>query len=253
MTKLAKFILPTLLIAVFLIVPTISSVKASPDIVFSDAQDGDVRDDGLVTANAISFSVGDQVDDYYRRGFVKFSLAGLSSTVASATLNIAVVSSVTNDVPDNTDPLNNIGLGDLQVLHINDYGTLDASDFAAASIGNDPGVLIGSSATPNVGYVSVDVTAAMQDDINNGRSFTSYLLKMATDTDNDDLMDMWELDASEAGVLSAPYIEYTLSARAVGGILTPVNKLTILAPYLALLGLVGAVTVAVAVQRRLKT
>jgi len=32
-----------------------------------------------------------------------------------------------------------------------------------------------------------------------------------------------------------------------------VNKLTILAPYLALLGLVGAVTVAVAVQRRLKT
>jgi len=41
-------------------------------------------------------------------------------------------------------------------------------------------------------------------------------------------------------------------ARPVGGVLTPVNKLAILAPYLALIGLVGAVTVAVAVQRRRK-
>jgi len=42
------------------------------------------------------------------------------------------------------------------------------------------------------------------------------------------------------------------TARPVGGILTPVNKLDILAPYLALLGLVGAVTVAVATTRRRK-
>jgi len=38
----------------------------------------------------------------------------------------------------------------------------------------------------------------------------------------------------------------------VGGVLVPVNKLVLLSPYLALLGLVGAVTVAVVVQRRRK-
>jgi len=40
--------------------------------------------------------------------------------------------------------------------------------------------------------------------------------------------------------------------RAVGGVLAPVNKLTILSPYLALLGLVGAVTVAFAAKTRRK-
>jgi len=38
----------------------------------------------------------------------------------------------------------------------------------------------------------------------------------------------------------------------VGGVVIPVNKLTVLAPYLGLLGLVGAVTVAVAIQRKRK-
>jgi len=39
-------------------------------------------------------------------------------------------------------------------------------------------------------------------------------------------------------------------ARPVGGVATPVDKLSILAPYLALIGLVGAVTVAFATKRR---
>jgi len=42
------------------------------------------------------------------------------------------------------------------------------------------------------------------------------------------------------------------SSRPVGGILTAANKLAILSPYLTLLGLVGAVTVAVAALRRRK-
>jgi len=42
----------------------------------------------------------------------------------------------------------------------------------------------------------------------------------------------------------------TPTPRAVGGYAVPVNKLAILAPYLALIGLVGAVTAAVAIQRR---
>ena len=39
-------------------------------------------------------------------------------------------------------------------------------------------------------------------------------------------------------------------AAPVGGVFTPVNKLAILAPYLALIGLLGAVTVAVAAKRK---
>jgi len=38
--------------------------------------------------------------------------------------------------------------------------------------------------------------------------------------------------------------------RVVGGVMVPANKLIILAPYLASVGLVGAVTVAVAIRRR---
>jgi len=41
-----------------------------------------------------------------------------------------------------------------------------------------------------------------------------------------------------------------LPRRTVGGYLVPVNKLEVLAPYLTLLGLVGAVTAAVAIRRR---
>jgi len=40
--------------------------------------------------------------------------------------------------------------------------------------------------------------------------------------------------------------------RPVGGVVTPVNMLAVLSPYLALIGLVGAVTVAVAAARRRK-
>jgi len=40
--------------------------------------------------------------------------------------------------------------------------------------------------------------------------------------------------------------------RPVGGVVAPMNKLALLAPYLALLGFVGAVTAAVVMKRRLK-
>jgi len=63
----------------------------------------------------------------------------------------------------------------------------------------------------------------------------------------------WGLSSLVAGDAS-DYANYVVASppppAPVGGILTPVNKLEVLAPYLALLGLVGAVTVAVVVQRR---
>ena len=104
----------------------------------------------------------------------------------------------------------NSGLGDCQIIHIDDYETLDPTDFGASSIGNDPGVLIGSAETPNVGYISIDVTAAMQDDINHRRAFTAFMIKLSTDTDYDGMVDTLTFGSSESGATRAPYIEYSL-------------------------------------------
>jgi len=51
-------------------------------------------------------------------------------------------------------------------------------------------------------------------------------------------------------VVASPPPTPTPTPRPVGGVLISVNKLDLLAPYLALLGLVGAVTAAVAAKRR---
>jgi len=58
----------------------------------------------------------------------------------------------------------------------------------------------------------------------------------------------------EGGGITPDLLSATVhqSSRPVGGILTTANKLAILSPYLALLGLVGAVTLAVATVRRRK-
>jgi len=56
----------------------------------------------------------------------------------------------------------------------------------------------------------------------------------------------------DSGLLVDAFTAPSPAPTPVGGIAIPVNKLAILAPYLALIGLVGAVTVAVATTRRRK-
>jgi hypothetical protein len=214
---------------------------ASPDIVYSDLEDGVVYNTGSTYSGEIW--VGDETTQTIR-GLVKFNLASVPRRVSSATLNLYLFQCRYDDNYDTTSPLTNIGLGDCQVIHIDDYGTLSSGDYNDPSIGNDPGVLISSSATPNIGYVSIDVTAAMNDDIDNGRSFTAFLIRMASDTDGDGLRDRWEFQASEySGTGQDPYIEYELvPENPVGGIYASNDKLNILAPYIALVGLIGAIS-----------
>jgi len=136
------------------------------------------------------------------------------------------------------------------VVHIDDFGTLFPSDFNAPSIGNDPGILFSSTTNPNVGYISIDVTSAMQDDIDNGRAFTSFMIKMSIDTDGDGLIDEWFISATEnTGTDQDPIIEYEYEFPPVGGVVTPINKLAIIAPYLVLAGLIIAVS-AIVIKRR---
>jgi len=189
-------------------------VKASPGTIFSDAQDGCVGSGGYLTSDVIA--VGDDGGNLYRQGFVKFSLAVISGTLSSARLYLYVFYSALNGNGYSTSPLPNPGLGDLLVRHIDDYGTLDQGDFNATSIGNDPGELLSFSATPNVGYVSIDVTAAMQDDIDHARSYSSFMLYLTTDTDHDSANDDWYFYASEnTGTTQDPYIDYTFGPPGV--------------------------------------
>jgi len=247
--------LPIFLIALVLTAPM---VRAKPDIVYSDSKDGCKSNFGFVETNTVF--VGD-VDSpvVYFKGFVRFSLSGISGTIASAKLYLYVYRSYLDGVGDTSSPLTNPGLGDCRVIHIADYGTLAAADLNAPSIGNDPGVLLSGTATPNVGYISIDVTAAMQDDINNGRAYSAFRIELETNTDGDKLFDGWYFYASEeTGTDYDPYIEYTLRpppppprpSYPVGGILTSVNKLAILAPYMAFIGLAAVAVAAIKKRKR---
>jgi hypothetical protein len=219
---------------------SIPSGTASPDIVFADSSDGYVSNTGDVSS---VFAVGDGTNNQFIKSFVKFSLDGLAGKcLRSATLNVVVYASIRDDSYDNISPLTNPGLGDLQVVHIHDYGALDASDFLSSSIGNDPGVLISASAMPNFGYVSIAITGAMQADINAGKSFTSYVLKLQTNTDNDAKGDLWYFLPSEnEGTSYDPFIEFTVGpCPVVGGAILLINPTALVLPWL---GLVSILTV----------
>ena len=250
--------LPLVLLLMVVIVSTVSflpvqETKAAPDINYSDSQDG-YGTATVVSSSGTSMLVGDASYDLETRSFVKFSLSGVSGTLTSARLYLYVYYSKPDGGYDDTSPLENPGRGDCQIVHIADYGTLDITDFNLPSIGNDPGVLIpgtGPGSTPNIGYLSIDIKAAMQDDISNGRLFTSFMLKPASGTDSDGKQDTWHFRTSEqTGTDQDPYIEYTLIRNTVGGVVTPTNKLQIVAPFAALAALVVAVSAVVAVKRR---
>ncbi len=245
--KLGLFI--PILLTIVLAFSIIPNASASPDIIFSDSEDGSVGSNAFV--NTVVINVGDTASETVFQGFVKFSLSGVSGPISSATLNLYLWCSYYNGTFDPTSNLTNPGLGDLQVIHIADYGTLSSDDFFDVSIGNDPGVLISGSATPPVGYISIDITAAMQDDINNGKDFTAFLIKLTTGEDGDGLSDQWNIRPSEhTGTDQDPYVEYELApANPVGGIYTSADRLGILIPYIALVGFIGAISSIFAIRR----
>lgn len=211
MRRLASVILVAFLLLPPLLVQIggIGKVNASPSNVYADTTDGYLDSNGFVYSTYPQMSLGDWSNNAYAHCYVKFSLAGISGTLSSATLNLCVYMSYHNNDSYSASPLTNPGLGDCQVIHIADYGTLDTSDFTAASIGNDPGVLLNGTATPNVGYVSIDVRAAMQDDINHGRTWSAFMLRMSTNTDGSNDNDYWVFYTSrDASPDHHPYVAY---------------------------------------------
>ena len=87
-------------------------------------------------------------------------------------------------------------------------------------------------------------------DIDNGRDFTSYMIKMSTDTDGDSQIDEWFFSAADnTGTDQDPIIEYTIVGP-VGGVASPVNKFDIIAPYVALAGLIAVASTLFIIKRR---
>lgn len=200
--------------------------RAAPVKIYSDPSDGYVRPDGG-WAQSKNIFVGDTSGNAKVQGFVKFSLAGISGTLASAKLYFYVYGSETKRAQHLTSPVTNPGLGNCLVRHIADYGTLGTEDLDAPSIGNDPGVLISDTATPNIGYVSIDVKAAMQDDVNKGRTYSTFMIKMATDTNNDGISDVWYFYAVEAdGTNQDPYVEFEIGPTATSTITASTSRTT---------------------------
>jgi len=204
-------------------------------IVQCDPSDGHVLDDGTVAQENL-LKAGDGKLKKAHRIFVKFPIQSCGF-VDSARLYIYAHTSVKDDYVDFSGSLSNPGLGDLIVYHINDYGTLDGGDFGAASIDNDPGVLIPGTDTVNIGYISIDVRSAMQDDVNHHRDFTTFMIRMETDTDGDTLNDFWRFESSRHPDGYGPYIEYTCTA--VGGTVMASRHTQVLMYLLIVIGVVA--------------
>ena len=250
MYKVTKLMLSSILIAL-IIIGLSNPVTKAESIIFGDPADGTATSSGGTNSVSGNFFLGDEASppNTVLRGFVKFSLAGVSGQLASATLRLYIEFSILDGVFDTVSPVDNIGLGDTLVVHIDDFGTLFPSDFYAPSIGNDPGMLFSSTTNPNVGYISIDVTSAMQDDIDNGKDFTSYMIKMSTDTDGDIQIDEWFFSAADnPGTDQDPIIEYTIVGT-VGGVASPVNKFEALSPYLALAGLIAVFSIVYLIKK----
>jgi hypothetical protein len=208
----------------------IERVNAFPSTdIFADSTDGYLDSNNIVYSTFSQMSLGDWSNNAYSHCYVKFSLSGVSGTLSSATLNLYVYRSYHDNNSYSASPLANPGLGNCEVTHIADYGTIDSSDFSAASIGNDPGVLLSGSATPNVGYVSIDVRAAMQDDMNHGRAWSTFMLGMSTTTDGNSDNDYWVFYTSrDASSAHHPYVTYDLVPVYQGDLVLDGNNVTVI-------------------------
>lgn len=140
--------------------------------------------DGYVTStgSAVTWSqamVGDNSANIAVRGFLSFDISSIppSANIISATLR--AYQEGVNGTPY-------ADLGNVIVDHL-DYGTtLDGTDYDLAALQSNVGSLSNNAA---IEYKTLDVTARVKADINDGRARSQYRLLLPTPTDSDNFED----------------------------------------------------------------
>lgn len=140
--------------------------------------------DGFITSSGSVLTwtqamVGDTFVDTGVRGFLSFDISSIppGSNIISATLRNYQEAVLGTPYTD---------LGNIIVDHL-DYGAnLDAADYNLAALQDNIGTL---SNNASIEFKTLDVTARLQDDINNGRARSQYRMLFPTPTDNDSIED----------------------------------------------------------------
>ena len=145
--------------------------------------------------------------DQTSRYLVRFPLDALPDDFATATLEVAIVSTQTDGVADDAAPFANPGLGDLLARPVPDYATPDAADYAAAAEG-DAVVLVASGAEAPA-IASADVTQAVRDAQGAALPFATFRIETAVETDVDQRNDVFFLATADAAdPASRPVLVY---------------------------------------------
>jgi len=217
MSRLSKLILPTLLIGIFLIATTIQTARAQQlPMLYVDPPSMEVP---VCSEFTVTIRIADVTDLCAWQFNITFDPALLECKGAtegpflkSGGTTFFVIGAIDNDAGF-------VYVG-CQLLPT-----------------GEPPVLPGVSGDGELAFVVFHCKGAGRSDL----AFSTRTLLLVV-VDNEPTEISYE-------PIGGSVTQYT---RAVGGVLVPVNKFDILAPYLALVGLVGAVTVALAAKRRHK-
>ena len=214
MSRLSKVILPTVLVALMVLASS-SSVFGATELYYDD----DNANSGLSAEPGIEHAVRFSLPPGWSSAKLIYALYFIYAEPAIFRVHV-YGSGVTDPALDNTPFTTGWSIVDLTA-----YNIVVTGDFYISIE-----YLIAAAGMPAIGC---DTTGPID--------LRSYARENSE----------WEGPSDDMDLMIRAVVD-PVFARPVGGILVPMSKLTILAPYLALIGLVGAVTVTVAVQRRRK-
>lgn len=145
--------------------------------------------------------------DQPARSFLKFSLASIpaSTTITNASLKAYYYQRT--DFGTNNDNSNYA-----VVDHIEDYGTLDSSDWNINAYSTNVGSSNWLTGTTPMGWRTLTVTEQIQNDLAAGRSNSAYRIKMANESGSKG--DWYSLRSNESTL--KPYLSITFSGTLTG-------------------------------------
>jgi hypothetical protein len=176
--------------------PTLSPAPtAASGFVYSDPSDFEAFGTGGVGTGAGDGNndggAGDTSANSGRRFILRFDVGSLAGSVNSATLHMTIEETRKENADDGIPPYGNPGLGDLSVICIEDPGGEDAIAYGSPSLCPDPGVLIASGTEAPAAELTIDVTDALQNAIDNDYQWLALRLQTATETDGDSSNDLY--------------------------------------------------------------